>query len=869
MRTSVLDGDVRAAADQIDPELRAAIGRIARMPILLVACDYDGTLAPIVEDPTRAVPLPESVAAVRALAALPQTTVAVVSSRALRDLAALSRLPSEVHLVGSHGSEFDIGFVERLAPEQLQVHSQLKRELRQLIKDQPGVRLEVKPASVAVHTRGADPAVTEAVVAAVNTGPAAWPDVTVTQGKEVVELSVVATDKGTALDQIRTQTSASGVLFIGDSITDESAFANLHGPDVGIKIGDGDTRAPFRVAEPIDAARVLGVLLETRRNWLYGEHAVPIERHSMLANGRTIALLTPDAKVTWLCHPKPDSSAIFADLLGGAPAGHFTVAPARGGFPLGQRYRPGTMTVETRWSGLTVTDWLDHPPAESSAGDTVLPGADSTLVRVLTGTGQAQLEFAPRPEFGQVAVQLQPLGDGLLVLGSNEPVALYSPGVEWKVVDDGGRETARALVDLAAVDGMLTMELRFGSHSLEHHTVTVQDRQSTAEQPWREWVRQLRLPNTGRELVARSALTLRGLCHEATGSILAAATTSLPEELGGVRNWDYRYCWLRDAAMSARALVDLGSLAEAEAFLRWVDGCVERTGGHPERLHPLYTVEGLELGAEAVIDTLPGYAGSRPVRVGNLANHQLQLDVFGPIADLLAVVADARGSVHDDEWRVLEAMVQAVERRWHEPDHGLWEARLAPRHHVFSKVMCWMTVDRALRMAGRHGGGERPDWVELRDRIGRNVLEHGWHAKAGAYTVAYGDEEMDASSLWIGLSGLLPDDDPRFLATVLKVEADLRSGPVVYRYRWDDGLPGREGGFHICTAWLIEAYLRTGRRGDAEELFEQMIDTAGPTGLLPEQYDPLAERGLGNHPQAYSHLGLIRCALLLDDMLKL
>lgn len=848
--------------DELDPALRAAVGRIARVPQLLVACDYDGTLAPIVDDPTRATPLPESVAAIRALAALPQTTVAVVSGRALRDLATLSRLPSEVHLVGSHGSEFDVGFVERLAPELVDLRARLLADLEVIVRGRPGVRLEVKPASVAVHTRGADPAVAAHVSEVVLSGPAAWPDIHVTRGKEVIELSVIATHKGTAVDALRMQLSASAVLFLGDDVTDENAFAHLHGPDMGIKIGPGDTQAPFRVGSPLEAARVLAMLLDTRRHWLYGERAVPIERHSMLSNGRTIALLTPDAKVTWLCHPKPDASAIFADLLGGAPAGHFSVAPQRGGLPLGQRYRPSTMTVETRWSGLTVTDWLGGPPPPSHPDAD--PSLDSTLIRVLSGNVKAKLEFAPRPEYGQVGIRLQPLGDGLLVLGSSEPVALYSPGVEWDVVDDGGHDTARAVVDLATLGSSVTLELRFGSHTLEPHAAPLVDRQAQAELPWREWSSSLRLPGVAREHVLRSALTLRGLCYEPSGAILAAATTSLPEELGGVRNWDYRYCWPRDAAMSARALVDLGSLAEAEALLRWVDGCVERTGGHPERLHPLYTLDGFELGPEAVIETLPGYAGSRPVRVGNLANRQLQLDVFGPVADLLAAVADSRGSVRDEEWRVIEAMVQAVERRWHEPDHGLWEARLPPRHHVYSKVMCWLTVDRALHVYRQHAGQDRKDWVELRDRIGHNVLEYGWHDEVGAYTVAYGDEDMDASSLWIGLSGLLADDDPRFLSTVLKVEADLRSGPVVYRYRWDDGLPGREGGFHVCTAWLIEAYLRTGRRSDAEELFDQMLDTAGPTGLLPEQYDPLAERGLGNHPQAYSHLGLIRCALLLD-----
>ncbi len=853
-------------SEGIDPALRSAVGLIARVPQLLVACDYDGTLAPIVEDPSDAQPLPEAVAAVRALASLPQTTVAVVSGRALRDLAALSRLPSEVHLVGSHGSEFDIGFVQRLAPELVDLRSRLQKAMEHVVADRPGVRLELKPASIAVHTRTASRDDSAAVRSAIEAGPASWAGVHVTHGKEVVELLVLPTHKGTAVDALRVRLSASAVLFVGDDVTDENAFAHLHGPDVGIKIGAGETRAQYRVEDPVEAVRVLALLLETRRHWLFGDRAVSIERHSMLSNGRTVALLAPDAKVTWFCAPGPDSAAVFADLVGGSPAGHFSVRPVeRDGLPPGQRYRPGTMTVETGWSGLTVTDWLDSDvPLDDGA---TAPEATS-LVRVLTGTVRAQVEFAPRPEYGQVAIRLQPLGDGLLVLGSNDPMSLLSPGVDWDIYHDGGHQSARAEIDLAALNGQCVLELRCGTNSLHPWADPIEVRQERVEQGWRDWVASLKLPTVARDQVLRSALTLRGLCHQPTGAILAAATTSLPEEIGGVRNWDYRYCWLRAAAMTARALVDLGSLAEAEAFLGWVDRCVERTGGHPERLHPLYTVDGWDLGAEAVIDTLPGYAGSRPVRVGNAANRQLQLDVFGAIADLIAAVAAQRGSVRTEEWRVIEALVAAVERRWHEPDHGLWEARLPPRHHVYSKVMCWLTVDRAIRLVAAYGGTPRPEWAAVRDRIAANVLEHGWYKDSDAYSVAYGHPEMDASSLWIGLSGLLADDDPRFLRTLRAIEAELRAGPVVYRYKWDDGLPGAEGGFHVCSAWLTEAYLRTGRRADAEELFDQMLNCAGPTGLLPEQYDPEAERGLGNHPQAYSHLGLIRCALLLDGPLR-
>jgi GH15 family glucan-1,4-alpha-glucosidase len=364
--------------------------------------------------------------------------------------------------------------------------------------------------------------------------------------------------------------------------------------------------------------------------------------------------------------------------------------------------------------------------------------------------------------------------------------------------------------------------------------------------------------------VARSALTLKALCHAGTGGIMAAATTSLPEEIGGIRNWDYRYCWLRDAAMTARTLVSLGSVAEADAFLDWLHSIVSSLPG-PERLHPVYAIDGSSLGPEAVIDTLPGYAGSRPVRVGNLAEQQVQLDLFGAVMELIDDLAARRGHLGDDDWLLAQAMCDAVARRWREPDHGIWEERLVPRHHVHSKVMCWVTVDRAIRVAQRHGAAADPAWPGLRDAIAADVLANGWNETIQSFAAAYQSNDLDAASLYVGLSGLLDPADDRFQATVTAVEAGLRAGGTVYRYRRDDGLPGGEGGFHLCTAWLIEAYLLTGRRDEAEELFSHLAAAAGPTGLLPEEYDPVSERSLGNHPQAYSHIGLIRCAQRLAE----
>lgn len=828
--------------------------QLARTPRLLVACDYDGTLAPIVENPNQARPSPESVGALRSLAALHETTTAVISGRALRDLATLSRLPAEVHLVGSHGSEFDIGFVHALDSAARALHRSLTDELERIVAPVSGASLEIKPASVAVHVRRAERDAANAVLDAVAAGPACWNGVQVTEGKEVVELSVVRTDKGKAFGVLRRRASATAALFIGDDVTDETAFGRLTGPDLGIKVGAGESAAEFRIADTTAVATVLAFLLEERRTWLHGEQAVPIERLTMLANGRQVALLTPDAKVTWMCHPNADGGAVFADLLGGPSAGHFSIKPPRNGLPLGQRYLPNTMTVETRWSRLLVTDYLRQPDAERR----------TDLIRTVSGASRATVSFAPRPEFGQIPVQLETTADGLKVLGTSDPMVLRSPGVHWQISTDGWHATATAEIDPS--DGDVVLELRCGTDELGPSPSTEAERRRRAGDWWSEWAATLRLPGVQPELVARSALTLRGLCDAETGAIMAAATTSLPEELGGVRNWDYRYCWLRDASLTANALVSLGSHAEAEAFLGWLHRVLASTSG-PERLHPLYTLGGASLGPEAVIDTLPGYAGSRPVRVSNAANQQVQLDVFGPVVDLVAALTEARGKLTDEDWEMVGAMAEAVSRRWTEPDHGIWEERIRPRHHVYSKVMCWVTIDRAVRLGTAYGREIDPAWPELRAEIATDVLTNGWHPDAaggqGAFTTAYDGDDLDAASLHVGLSGLIDPADERFAATVTAVEAELRSGSTVYRYRRDDGLPGEEGGFHLCAAWMIESYLLTGRRTEAEELFDQMVAAAGPTGLLPEEYDPIAERSLGNHPQAYSHLGLIRCAQLL------
>ncbi len=839
----------------IPRDLFDRLNTLARTPLLLVASDYDGTLAEIVHDAARAVPNADAIKGLRAIRAVPWTSTAVVSGRSAADLAAFLGSLRPDYIVGSHGAEWQqVGVT--LSTDERDRLLEVASRISAVVERWPGLSSELKPAGVAMHVRTADPAVaTRAIELAIeNCGSMAG--VYIRHGSQVVEFMVVAANKGDAVRRARNAAGATGVIFIGDDLTDEDVFRSLTAEDLGIKVGEGETAARHRVSGVSDVAEILRLLASSRAEWASARSLVRLDMCAVLSDQRTAAVVSPGARISWLCVPRLDSAALFAELVGESTAGVFEIAPAEGGAPLRCEYDGDSFVLVTEWPGLRVTDYLD-----SSAGRAFQKAGRADLIRVIEGTTPTRIRFAPRLDYGRIATQLRVREGGLEVQGSNDPIVLRSNGVSWTVSNEGVHHTAEAVVLPAS--GALVLELRYGTANLAATIEGEPERRDQNRRFWSGWAKSLKLPSRHPELVKRSALVLKGLCYGPTGVIAAAVTTSLPEQIGGSRNWDYRYCWPRDAAMAAASLVRLGNTGHAMKFLDWILEVVDRCET-PERLHPIYTLSGNHLPPEAELGHLGGFGQSRPVRIGNAAANQVQLDVFGPIVHLVALLAERGAPIAPDHWRLARAMVRAVAARWSEPDHGIWEMRLERRHHVHSKVMCWHTVDRALVVEQVVCGTQNTDWIALRDSIREDILARGWNSHVSAFTGAYGQDYPDAAVLKIGLTGLINPADPRWASTVDFIARRLRDGPTVRRYDIDDGLDGGEGGMHICTGWLIESFLTLGRVDEAVRLFDDFAGLFHGPGILTEQFDPQTGFAVGNLAQAYSHLAFIDAAVALD-----
>lgn len=583
----------------------------------------------------------------------------------------------------------------------------------------------------------------------------------------------------------------------------------------------------------------------------------------MLSDHRTTAIVEPDASISWMCIPRIDSAAIFAHLMDTenppTQAGIFSIEDVDGQLPR-QRYLGDTLVLQSEFPSFHITDYLD-----ASRGITRHQAGRSDLIRVIEGSGVVNITFAPRLNFGRTVTKLDVKENGLVVKGGNDLLCLRSKSIAWTITDDGNHHTATATVDLDAMGGSVKLELRCGTANLSSDAMSEPERRSATQAHWQKWVDKLKIPKFATVDVRRSAVLLKGLCYRPTGAIVAAATMSLPETIGGVRNWDYRYCWLRDASLTASSLIRLGSYSEAMALLDWVLSVVEVRGG-AERLNPLALVTGGHLAPDGVLEELSGYRASRPVRINNAADSQVQLDVFGPVVDVIYQLAKRGEPLATKHWNLVNELVKAVSLRWEEEDAGIWEFRSAPRQYTYSKLMCWVAVDRAIFLAEYFTGEIPAEWEALRDEIANAINSLCYKEHRNAYTSAYDGDDIDASVLAIGLYGFVEITDPRFVGTIKAVEDTLLDNGTVFRYRnIDDGLEGEEGGFHMMTLWLVECYLRVGRTDEAMKLFATVRKNIGATGIMSEEVDPETGEALGNIPQAYSHLAYINAAIALAE----
>jgi GH15 family glucan-1,4-alpha-glucosidase len=580
-----------------------------------------------------------------------------------------------------------------------------------------------------------------------------------------------------------------------------------------------------------------------------------IEDYALLGDLHTAALVSTAGSIDWLCLPRFDSPAAFAALLDNEEAGHWTLAPAAASQCTTRRYAGNTLVLETDWvtagGAVRVIDFMP-------------PRADTPhLIRIAVGLdGEIAMRSALRLRFdyGRVVPWIRRLGSEVHAIAGPNLVRLIS-AVPLRV------ERWETLADFTVRKGdRVSFVMSWApSHEPEMPYADAEQALSATTDFWTEWSSHA-VYHSGpySDAVDRSIITLKALTYQPTGGIVAAATTSLPEELGGVRNWDYRYCWLRDATYALQALLAAGFRREAGA---WRDWLLRAIAGQPETLQILYSIDGERRLPEIELPWLAGYEGSSPVRTGNAASGQLQLDVWGETLDALFLARQAGLPADRDAWALQVALMDYLESAWREPDNGLWEVRGDRQHFTHSKVMAWVAADRMARSVHTHGlPGPVLSWEQLRYQIHHDVVTHAFDAERNTFTQAYGSGALDASLLLIPRVGFLPAADPRVLGTIAAVRRDLSEGGLIKRYQTtetDDGVKGTEGLFIACSFWLVDALGAAGQWQDAVGLFERLLRLRNDVGLLSEEWDPAAQRQLGNTPQAFSHFGLVVSALQL------
>jgi GH15 family glucan-1,4-alpha-glucosidase len=587
--------------------------------------------------------------------------------------------------------------------------------------------------------------------------------------------------------------------------------------------------------------------------------AALIEDYGLIGDLQTAALVSRTGCIDWLCFPRFDSGACFAALLGTEEHGQWVLSPATPVIEARRRYRGDTLVLETELTtGDGTVRLIDFMPPRGEAPDVV------RIVEGVEGRVPMHMRLTIRFDYGSIVPWVRRRDEGLIAVAGPDALFLQTP-----VELEGRNFHTVADFEVGPGDRVPFVLTWFPSNHPRPASTDADVALGETESFWEEWVRSCAHGGRFRDALVRSLVTLKALTYKPTGGIVAAPTTSLPELAGGVRNWDYRFCWLRDATLTLLALVRAGYDDEARA---WRDWLLRAIAGLPERLQIMYGIGGERRLTEIELDWLPGYEGSRPVRVGNAASGQLQLDVYGEVADALYHARRAGLEPSADAMALNAKLLEWLEDGWRQPDEGIWEVRGPRRHFTHSKVMAWVAFDRGIRTCEEFDiVGPVDRWRAVRDEIHDEVVHRGFDPERGSFTQSYGSKRLDASLLMIPLVGFLPADDPRMIGTVAAIERELVRDGFVVRYRADeenaevDGLPPGEGTFLPCSFWLAQVYALQGRLEEAETLFERLLSLRNDLGLLSEEYDVQTGRLTGNYPQAFTHLALVETALALEE----